>query len=127
MFNASGTRTELESYLIEITRDIFSVKDGESGEFPRRKILDTAQQKGTGKWMSQHALDLGVPTTLITEAVYLPLPVGPEGGPRLARPSSWPDPAGELRGGTARHLLRTSGKPYTPRKICSYAQGFVQL
>ncbi|HEX4071251.1 MAG TPA: decarboxylating NADP(+)-dependent phosphogluconate dehydrogenase, partial [Planctomycetaceae bacterium] len=63
-------KTELESYLIEITRDIFSVKDKETGEALVDKILDTAQQKGTGKWMSQHALDLGVPTTLITEAVY---------------------------------------------------------
>src|SRR5580693_1791362 len=63
-------KTELESYLIEITRDIFSVKDKETGEALVDNILDTAQQKGTGKWMSQHALDLGVPTTLITEAVY---------------------------------------------------------
>ncbi len=63
-------KTELESYLIEITRDIFSVKDHDSGDMLVDRILDTAQQKGTGKWMSQHALDLGVPTTLITEAVY---------------------------------------------------------
>ena len=62
--------TELESYLIEITRDIFSVKDGTSGDSLVDKVLDTAQQKGTGKWMSQHALDLGVPTTLVTEAVF---------------------------------------------------------
>src|SRR5213593_2002178 len=51
---------ELESYLIEITRDIFSVKEADGG-YLVDKILDTAQQKGTGKWMSQHALDLGVP------------------------------------------------------------------
>src|SRR4051794_23342681 len=63
-------RGELESYLIEITRDIFTVRDPETGDYLVDKILDTAQQKGTGKWMSQHALDLGVPTTLITEAVY---------------------------------------------------------
>ncbi|RMG39806.1 MAG: decarboxylating NADP(+)-dependent phosphogluconate dehydrogenase, partial [Planctomycetota bacterium] len=63
-------RGELSSYLIEITRDIFTVRDPETGEYLVDLILDTAQQKGTGKWMSQHALDLGVPTTLITEAVY---------------------------------------------------------
>ena len=60
VFNA-WNKTELESYLIEITRDIFSVKDPDSGEMLVDRILDTAQQKGTGKWMSQHALDLGVP------------------------------------------------------------------
>ena len=64
-------RGELDSYLIEITRDIFSVKDPDgSGEFLLDKIKDTAGAKGTGKWMSQLALDLGVPSTLVTEAVY---------------------------------------------------------
>src|SRR5690606_24263324 len=67
---AEWNRGELESYLIEITRDIFTVPDPEGDGDLVDKILDTAQQKGTGKWMSQHALDLGVPTTLITEAVY---------------------------------------------------------
>ena len=61
---------ELNSYLIEITRDIFSVKDGESDDFLVDKIMDRAGAKGTGKWMSQLALDLGVPSTLVTEAVY---------------------------------------------------------
>ena len=60
----SWNEGELESYLIEITRDIFTVKEAD-GSYLVDKILDTAQQKGTGKWMSQHALDLGVPTTLI--------------------------------------------------------------
>ena len=63
-------RGELDSYLIEITRDIFSVKDPETGGYLVDKILDTAGAKGTGKWMSQLALDLGVPSTLVTEAVY---------------------------------------------------------
>ena len=61
---------ELDSYLIEITRDIFSVKDPETGEYLVDMILDAAGAKGTGKWMSQLALDLGVPSTLVTEAVY---------------------------------------------------------
>src|SRR6185295_11108204 len=60
----------LNSYLIEITRDIFSVIDKETRQPLIELILDTAGQKGTGKWSSQHALDLGVPTTLIAEAVF---------------------------------------------------------
>src|SRR5439155_25552299 len=64
-------RGELESYLIEITRDIFSVKDDRGGDgYLVDKILDVAGAKGTGKWMSKHALDLGAPSTMVTEAVY---------------------------------------------------------
>ena len=60
---------ELDSYLIEITRDILAYKD-EKGEYVVDKILDTAGQKGTGKWTSVSSLDLGMPLTLIGEAVY---------------------------------------------------------
>ena len=60
---------ELDSYLIEITRDILAVKD-EDGKPLVDKILDTAGQKGTGKWTGIASLDLGVPLTLIGEAVY---------------------------------------------------------
>ena len=60
---------ELDSYLIEITRDIFAFKD-ESGQPLIDRILDTAGQKGTGKWTSIAALDEGVPLTLIGEAVF---------------------------------------------------------
>src|SRR3954452_13238702 len=64
-------RGELQSYLVKITRDIFSAKDDQGGDgFLVDKILDVAGAKGTGKWMSQHALDLGVPSTMVTEAVY---------------------------------------------------------
>ena len=61
---------ELDSYLIEITRDILGYKDPETGEQVVDKILDTAGQKGTGKWTSESSLDLGMPVTLIGEAVY---------------------------------------------------------
>lgn len=61
--------TELDSYLIEITRDILAFKD-EDGQPLVDKILDTAGQKGTGKWTSIAALDEGVPLTLISEAVF---------------------------------------------------------
>lgn len=60
---------ELDSYLIEITRDILAFKD-EDGAPLVDKILDTAGQKGTGKWTGVIALDLGIPLTLISEAVF---------------------------------------------------------
>jgi 6-phosphogluconate dehydrogenase len=60
----------LDSYLIEITRDIFGYRDPESGQPLVDLILDAAGQKGTGKWMVASATDLGVPLTLITEAVF---------------------------------------------------------
>ncbi|MDR2591379.1 MAG: decarboxylating NADP(+)-dependent phosphogluconate dehydrogenase [Chitinispirillales bacterium] len=62
-------KTELESYLIGITADILRYRDGDGGPL-LDKILDCAGQKGTGKWMSANALELGTPVTLITEAVY---------------------------------------------------------
>lgn len=61
-------KTELDSYLIEITSQIFAYQ--ESGEFLVDKILDVAGQKGTGKWTAVSALDLGIPVTLIGEAVF---------------------------------------------------------
>ena len=66
---AEWNEGELDSYLIEITRDIFAKKD-EDGQPMVDKILDTAGQKGTGKWTGISSLDLGVPVTLIGEAVY---------------------------------------------------------
>ena len=66
---AEWNKTELDSYLIEITRDILAYKD-EDGSPLVDKILDTAGQKGTGKWTGIAALDEGVPLTLIGEAVF---------------------------------------------------------
>lgn len=120
-------RGELQSYLIEITRDIFSVKDELALGHLVDKILDTAGAKGTGKWMSQLALDLGVPSTLVTSAVFaraisaqkkereraskiLKGPSGPRGD-RLEKDEFIEE---------VRQALYVS-------KICSYAQGFVQL
>src|SRR5439155_24671776 len=60
----------LDSYLIEITRDIFGFKDPETGKPMVDLILDAAGQKGTGKWTVSSALDLTVPLTLIAEAVF---------------------------------------------------------
>jgi 6-phosphogluconate dehydrogenase len=66
---AEWNRGELDSYLIEITRDILAYKDAD-GQPLVDKILDTAGQKGTGKWTGIEALELGVPLTLIGEAVF---------------------------------------------------------
>ncbi|MGC9344724.1 MAG: decarboxylating NADP(+)-dependent phosphogluconate dehydrogenase, partial [Bacteroidales bacterium] len=65
---AEWNEGELDSYLVEITRDILAYK--EDGEPLLEKILDTAGQKGTGKWTAISALDLGVPLTLIGESVF---------------------------------------------------------
>ena len=66
---ADWKKTELDSYLIDITADILAYKD-EDGAPLVEKILDTAGQKGTGKWTGINALDLGIPLTLISEAVF---------------------------------------------------------
>jgi 6-phosphogluconate dehydrogenase len=66
---AEWNEGKLDSYLIEITRDILGYKD-ENGEYVVDKILDTAGQKGTGKWTAISSLDMGIPLTLIGEAVY---------------------------------------------------------
>src|SRR5262245_10962448 len=67
---ARWNKGPLESYLIEITRDIFGYRDPETGKPLVDLILDAAGQKGTGKWMVASATDLGIPLTLITEAVF---------------------------------------------------------
>lgn len=66
---AAWNDTELDSYLIEITRDILAYKDVDGSPLVEH-ILDTAGQKGTGKWTATAALDEGVPLTLISEAVF---------------------------------------------------------
>ena len=66
---AKWNKGKLDSYLIEITRDILAYKDADNKPLVD-KILDAAEQKGTGKWTGISSLDLGVPVTLIAEAVY---------------------------------------------------------
>ena len=116
---------ELESYLIEITRDIFTVADDLGEGELIDQILDTAGQKGTGKWMSQHALDLGVPTTLITEAVYARcLSAQKEERVRASEVLSGPD--GQYAGDRQAFIQDVRQALYAS-KLCSYAQGYVQL
>src|SRR6267154_2198657 len=66
---AEWNEGDLDSYLIEITRDILAKKDTDGSPLVD-KILDAAGQKGTGKWTTVSSLDLGVPVTLISEAVF---------------------------------------------------------
>ena len=122
---AVWNRTELDSYLIEVTRDIFSVDDELSDQRLLDVILDTAGSKGTGKWMSQLALDLGVPTTLITEAVYARyLSALKEARVRASQVLSGPE--GRYQGDRAA-LIEAVRQALYVSKICSYAQGFFQL
>lgn len=127
---------ELQSYLIEITRDIFSVKDPEGNGHLVDQILDVAGAKGTGKWMSQLALDLGVPSTLVTSAVFARgISAQKEARVRassiLAGPAKGDNPklsaaVAELAGDRATFIEMVRQALYAS-KIVSYAQGFVQL
>ncbi len=116
---------ELDSYLIEITRDIFTVIDPDTGDYLVDKILDTAQQKGTGKWMSQHALDLGVPTTLITEAVYARcLSAQKDARVRASKVLSGPDAKFT---GDSSNSSKMFAKPSMPQNSLAMPKDYVQL
>ena len=118
-------RGELDSYLIEITRDIFTARDPGTDDYVVDKILDKAGAKGTGKWMSQLALDMGVPSTLVTEAVYARcLSAMKEQRTRASRVLVGPDM--HNRGDTHLFIEQVRQALYAS-KIASYAQGFVQL
>jgi len=116
---------ELNSYLIEITRDIFSVRDPETGGHLVDLILDTAGAKGTGKWMSQLALDLGVPSTLVTEAVYARC-LSAMKDARVRASKVLKGPVAKFRGDRRKFIEQVRQALYAS-KICSYAQGYVQL
>jgi 6-phosphogluconate dehydrogenase len=116
---------ELNSYLIEITRDIFSVKDDLGEGYLVDKILDTAGAKGTGKWMSQLALDLGVPSTLVTEAVYA-RSLSAIKEPRVRASKVLQGPSGTYQG-DREEFIEQIRQALFASKICSYAQGFVQM
>jgi 6-phosphogluconate dehydrogenase len=127
---AGWNRGELDSYLIEITRDIFSVADEKTGNALVDMILDRAGQKGTGKWTGQHALDLGVPTTLITEAVFArTLSALKEKRVRASRILRGPHGAMDAFRSSVRRdeFIDQIRKALFASKICSYAQGFFQL
>ncbi|MGL6118720.1 NADP-dependent phosphogluconate dehydrogenase [Plesiomonas sp.] len=117
---------ELNSYLIEITADILRKKDPLTGEYLLDVILDAAGNKGTGKWTSQSALDLGVPLSLITESVFARyLSALKEQRVKASRLLS--GPVDQQLNGNQDDLIEQIRQGLYLSKIISYAQGFAQL
>ena len=116
---------DLDSYLIQITAEVLAKRDERSGQPLVDVILDEAAQKGTGKWSSQSALDLGTPTTAIAEAVFARFlsaqkPERMRASQVLAGPDGTPGDAGQDLVDSVRDALYAS-------KVVAYAQGFQQL
>jgi 6-phosphogluconate dehydrogenase len=115
---------DLDSYLIEITGDILAVKD-EDGKPLVDKILDTAGQKGTGKWTAVSALDLGVPLTLIGEAVYARC-LSAEKEERVAASKILTGPKPKFEGDRKVFIEEIKNALFAS-KLVSYAQGYVLM
>jgi 6-phosphogluconate dehydrogenase len=113
---------ELDSYLIEITTDILSKTDPETGKPVVDIILDTAGQKGTGKWTSQSALDLGTCAPTIAEAVFARCASAIK-EERVAASKELNGPEVKFDG-DAKEFIEDIRKALYASKICSYAQGF---
>ena len=116
---------DLDSYLIEITRDIFAKVDPETGHPLVEVIKDRAGQKGTGKWTSQSALDLGVPAPTIAEAVFARC-ISAIKDERVAASKVLRGPKRTFRGDRAKFIEAIRQALYAS-KICSYAQGFALM
>ncbi len=121
---AAWNETELDSYLIEITRDILGYKD-EQGETTVEHILDTAGQKGTGKWAAISALDEGVPLTLIGEAVFSRC-LSAMKDERVRAAEVFPKAAPAFEGDKAA-FIECIRKALYASKIVSYAQGYTLM
>ncbi|MBE6969723.1 MAG: decarboxylating NADP(+)-dependent phosphogluconate dehydrogenase, partial [Ruminococcaceae bacterium] len=121
---AEWNQGELDSYLIEITRDILAYKD-ENGEYVVDQILDTAGQKGTGKWTGIAALDEGQPLTLVCEAVFARC-LSAIKAERVAAAEVYPKSIPAFEGDKAAFIdcLR---KAVYASKIISYAQGYALM
>ncbi|MEW4370532.1 NADP-dependent phosphogluconate dehydrogenase [Paenibacillus kandeliae] len=117
---------ELDSYLIEITTDIFTKYDEETGKPMVDVILDAAGQKGTGKWTSQSALDLGVPLSMITESVFARF-LSAIKEERVAASKILSGPKTEAFSGDKAEFIEAIRKALYASKIVSYAQGFAQM
>ncbi|WP_129728794.1 MULTISPECIES: NADP-dependent phosphogluconate dehydrogenase [Bacillaceae] len=118
---------ELESYLIEITADIFTKRDKETGKPLVDLILDTAEQKGTGKWTSQNALDLGAALPIITESVFARY-MSAVKEERVYASEVLSGPTGKAALAIKKEqLIEAVRQALYMSKICSYAQGLTQL
>ena len=118
---------ELDSYLIEITADILTKKDPETGKPMVEVIMDTAGNKGTGKWTSQSALDLGVPLPLITESVFARYISTLKEEREVASKELSPIKVPDLSNTEKQALIESVRKGLYFSKIMSYAQGFAQM
>lgn len=116
-------RNELDSFLIEITRDILTYKDEEG--YLLERIRDTAGQKGTGKWTAIAALNYGIPVTLIGESVFSRC-LSALKDERVEASAILADPKAEYKGDKKEFLVHLKKALYTA-KIISYAQGFMLL
>ena len=121
---AAWNETELKSYLIEITRDILGYVDA-NGERTVEQILDTAGQKGTGKWTGIAALDEGVPLTLIGEAVFARC-LSAQKDERIAAAARYQREISAFTGDRAAMLEDLRMALYAS-KIISYAQGYTLM
>jgi 6-phosphogluconate dehydrogenase len=113
---------KLNSYLIEITRDILIFAD-EDGSPLVEKIVDTAGQKGTGKWTAGAAMDFGIPLTLIGEAVFARF-LSALKGERAAAARELPGPTASFKGDREKFLADIEQALYAA-KIISYTQGYM--
>ena len=117
-------QTELDSYLIEITSDILAFKDHD-GQPLVDKILDTAGQKGTGKWTAEASLDEGVPLTLIVESVYARF-LSAMKSERVHAAGVFKQTPNQFKG-DKKAFIEDIRKALYAAKIISYAQGFALL
>lgn len=123
---AEWNKGELDSYLIEITADIFTKIDEETGKPLVDVILDTAAQKGTGKWTSQSALDLGTPLPIITESVFARF-ISAMKEERVQASKVLSGPEIEPFTGDKEALIEAIREALYMSKLVSYAQGFAQM
>ncbi|MCE5276473.1 MAG: decarboxylating NADP(+)-dependent phosphogluconate dehydrogenase [Planctomycetaceae bacterium] len=122
---AQWNQGDLDSYLIEITRDILAKTDAETGQPIVDLILDAAGQKGTGKWTVIGALDTGQPLTLISEAVFARC-LSAMKEHRVEASKKLRGPKGAFSGDRAKFIDDIRQALYAS-KICSYAQGYQLL
>jgi len=122
---AEWNRGKLQSYLIEITADILAEKDKRTGKPVVDVILDSAGSKGTGKWTSQSALDLGIAAPTIVEAVFARY-ISAIKDERVAASAQLPGPARKFEGDVEAMVEATQDALYAS-KIMSYAQGFALM
>ncbi|CAH0557924.1 unnamed protein product [Brassicogethes aeneus] len=121
---AEWNKGELDSFLIDITKDILNYKDAD-GQYLLPKIRDTAGQKGTGKWTAISALNYGVPVTLIGEAVFSRC-LSALKAERTHASKVLPGPT-EKWSGDKKQFLEDIRQALYASKIVSYAQGFMLL